>query len=377
MNKILFLTASTLAFLTFMNSCSKNETNINNCQERSNIYSLERKNNVSIIFKLDSLTSPNLDYIKLVTINDTLFFTLLNSFTNTIYCYEYKSKKIYKTIPLTSKKKLTGYEIINWNKILTYQYWSNNLTLQDNTGSILKSIVVPSHGGSYYSLPTSHAPIIYKDKSIYLAGGMMSRSKPSKIAPIVAQIDSSLSKISYLYHYPDIYTKLYFGGSHYHMDLTYTYNPHQDFFVFNFPASHKLFVTKDFVNELEYCAGSEFIESIPEYRNNEDDNALKFCTENGFYFAILYDQYNDCYYRICLLPSKWNELNPFDRDLSVIILDKDFNVVGEKRLKNNFDFYFKGISCICVSPDGLLFRQANDSYDESSVSFVSYKLVKR
>ncbi|HTO14528.1 MAG TPA: DUF4221 family protein, partial [Edaphocola sp.] len=287
------------------------------------------------------------------------------------------SKKLYKTIRLTSPNKLTGYEIINWNRILTYQYWSYKLTLQDNNGRIMNSIIVPKKDDSYYSFPNSHAPVIYKDNSIYLAGGMISKNKPDKASPVVAQIDSSFSKINYKYHFPDIYTKLDFGGEHYRMDITYTYNPHEEIFIFNFPASHELFITKDFINESKYCAGSRFVKSIPEYPYKGKEDTYRYCAENGFYYCVLYDMYNDCYYRICLLPTEWNENKPYDRNLSVIILDNDFNVVGEEKLKSNKDFYLGGISSICVSPDGLLFRQQNIKGDESSINFSSYKLIKK
>lgn len=375
MNKKLIMFA---VYVILISSCSRISRNINynNCKGRKDLYTLQKTKD-TISFKLDSVTSPNINYAKIMTINDTLFFTLLNPYNNFLYIYEYDSKKLNKVIHLKSSKKLTGYEIINWNRILTYQYWSYKLTLQDNRGKVLNSIIVPKKDDSYYAFPNSHAPIIYKDNSIYLAGGMVSKNKPKKTAPIVAQIDSAFSNIDYKYHFPDIYTKLDFGGAQYRMYITYTYNPCEDIFIFNFPASHKLFITKDFINESSYCAGSRFIKSIPEYTYKGRSDTFKYCAENGFYFCVLYDNYNDCYYRICLLPTEWNENKHYDRNLSVIILDKKFNIVGEKKLISNSDFYLGGISSVFVSPDGLLFRLRNNNGDESSINFISYKLIKK
>lgn len=375
MNKKLIM-YSELIIAIFFSSCSDTTDNyVNNCHERNDIYTLNKNKEISFI--LDSMTSPNINYVKFLTINDTLFFSLLNPYNNSLYFYEYNSKNLYKTIHLNSPNKLTGYEVINWERILTYQYWSFKLTLQDNMGKILNSIIVPKKDDSYYSFPNSHAPVLYKDKSIFLAGGMMSKNKPNKDSPILAQVDSPFLKINYRYHFPDIYRKFDFGGSHYRMDITFTYNPYKDIFIFSFPASHELFVTKDFVNEFSFCAGSEYVKSIPEYSYKGRDDTFKYAAENGFYYCILYDKYNDFYYRICLLPTEWDEYKAYDRNLSVIILDKYFNIVGEKKLENNADFYLGGISSICVSPDGLLFRKKNINGDESSINFISYKLINK
>lgn len=72
--------------------------------------------------------------------------------------------------------------------------------------------------------------------------------------------------------------------------------------IFN-PASHSLISTKDFITFKEHCAGSKHIQNIPEYPYIGEDKTYDYCTENGFYYSVLYDKYNILYYRVCLLPS--------------------------------------------------------------------------
>lgn len=371
-----------LGFLLSFFSCEE-KVNRNSCNlpESKDSYSFILSENEEISFELDSVTSTNINYLKLAKLNDTLYFTFLNPYNNNIYCYNYESKKLAKKIPLSNPKKLSAYEILDWDKILTYQYWTYELNLQDGKGNILENVVVPLQNGSngYYAFPNTHSPLIYNGSSIYLAGGHMSDKKAENSSHVVAQIDTTLSNIDYLYHYPKIYTEMFFGGVNYRMDISYVYNSDSNLFVFSFPASHKLYSTKDFKTENEYCAGSSYFNEIEEYPYDTPKKSFEYLANNGFYYSILYDKYNNLYYRICLLPTEteYKEGDVYSRDMSVIILDSEFNIVGEKLFKNGEDYDLGSISSICVSPDGLLIQQKNDLIEESQVNFNVYKLIKQ
>ena len=353
------------------------ESNKNECSAYSEQYTLSR-NDKLIKFPLDSVTPSKITYLKILSLNDTMFFTLLNQYNNTIYCYNYNNKKLEKKNRLTSERKITGYEIIDWDNIVTYQYWTNLLTHQDGKGEVLRKTYVPEKVPSYYYVPITHAPIIYQNGNLIFAGGMMSKTKPKPTSPIAAKVDFPFSKIEYLYHYPEIYYQIFFGGVHYHMDISYTYNNHQNLFVFSFPACHKIYATKDFINENIYCAGSKHINSIPEYSYKSLDKTFSFCAKNGFYYSILYDKYNYVYYRICLLPGEYDENSLYyNRDLSVIILDKELNIIGETKLINNIYFELSGIDATCVSPDGLLFKIGAGDKEENYINFLAYELIKK
>lgn len=379
MNKVLLKVFIICCFTLFscVNEIKKNK---NQCDDLNTSYSfsLEKDKKNSISFKLDSATSNRISYQKILTIKDTLYYTFLNQFNNKIYCYNYKSRKLSKTIILSSPKKLSGYEIISWDKILTYQYWSENMTLQDGKGNVLKVIRVPKQkgGNGYYSLPDTHKPLIFDGKSFYLTGGHVTRSKTDSNSKSVVRVDKLLSKVEYLYHFPEIYSNIFFGGSHYRLNISYVYNPDEDIFIFSFPASHNLFVTSDFKNESKYCASSKYIKSISEYSYKKFNKTFEYCSENGLYYGVIYDQYNKVYYRLCLLPVNIGRTS-YSRDLSVIILDNKFNKIGEKILKDNVDFNLGDISTISASPDGLLIQNNGSQIEEDSVDFTCYKLIKK
>jgi len=366
-----------LFFSLFLLSCSPKKSNINHCQGGADIYSLERDAQSAVSFDLDSLTSPNINYLKITNIDDSTFLTFLNPYNNTVYGYEYGSRTLHKAIKLEVPGKLSGYEVVSWEKILGYRYADHELTWHNGKGEMLSSIKVPFTYEGYHFLPTTHAPIIFDGESIYLSGGMMSREKATKTATVVARIDTALSKVDYLYHFPEVYTEMFFGGEHYRMDIAYAYNAADGVFVFSFPASHELFSTKDFLTEEKHCAGSRFVAAIPEYPYRGRGDSFRYVEENGFYYSVLHDRYNERYYRLCLLPAERAEKKAYTRDLSVLIFDKNLDKIGETVLKDGIDYRLGDIAAICVSPEGLLIPKVNEDDDESTLDFYVYNVVKK
>ena len=100
--------------------------------------------------------------------------------------------------------------------------------------------------------------------------------------------------------------------------------------------------------------------------------------ERGKYHNFMYDKYRNVYYRIAELPYefKQNE-SPFDdprgREFSIIIFDKDFNIIGETKFPGNKYFYkmsFVGRDGLYISENNL----ANPEFDEDKLVFACFKL---
>ena len=379
MTKRKFIT-SCLLTIVLLGSCDKKResVNLNDCISEDEKFTLIKDEANKVSFSLDSVTTPNISYLKYTTLGDSLYFSFLNPFNNSIYLYDYSSRNLAKTISLTSDKKISAYEIISKNLIAAYQKKTYDLTLQDDKGSIKKTINIPPQKGSngYYSYPTTHASLIHRQGKLYLVGGHLSNVKVQENSHCVAEINIDSEEFKYLYQYPEIYQKYFFGGSHYRMDISYDYNSNEDVFVVSFPASHKLYKTADFITDTEFCASSSLTDMIDQYPYDNQDKTFDYVSENLYYHSIKYDPYNNVYYRLCLLPLADKESEVYSRDLSVVILDQNLNKIGEKVLKNFSDYYLGNIASIHVSPDGLLFQKKNYKKDESSINFTIYKLAK-
>ena len=92
----------------------------------------------------------------------------------------------------------------------------------------------------------------------------------------------------------------------------------------------------------------------------------------------MYDKYRDVYYRIAEFPYEFksNE-SPFDdpkgREFSIIIFDKDFNIIGETKFPGNKYLYkmsFVGRDGLYISENNL----ANPDFDEDKLVFACFKL---
>ena len=94
----------------------------------------------------------------------------------------------------------------------------------------------------------------------------------------------------------------------------------------------------------------------------------------------MYDKYRDVYYRFAEMPCEladnedpYDEFVPRVREFSVIILDKDFRIIGETKFPGKKYFYkmsFVGRDGLYISENNL----ANPEFDEDKLVFACFKL---
>jgi hypothetical protein len=137
-------------------------------------------------------------------------------------------------------------------------------------------------------------------------------------------------------------------------------------------------------------AKSRYINDVKKYtpsRKLTDRAQLnKYECEHPFYGNLIYDKYREVYYRIAYPPTNMDEelkqnINLIDvwrfgrKDFSIIILDKDFQVVGETLFKD----YAYSSRMLLVSKEGLyMYNNAflKPDYEEDALRFRLLKLEK-
>ena len=146
--------------------------------------------------------------------------------------------------------------------------------------------------------------------------------------------------------------------------------------------SDSILVTDDLTNVKWYNAKSRFLDSMTPYINDpiEDvyDN-IRYM-EKGKYWNLMYDKYRDVYYRFVEMPCEladgedpYDEFTPKKREFSVIVLDKDFRIIGETKFPDNKYF----IRMSFVGRDGLYISEnnlGNPEFDEDKLVFACFKL---
>ena len=150
--------------------------------------------------------------------------------------------------------------------------------------------------------------------------------------------------------------------------------------IFSFPIDHSLYsyslLDKTFTKILKPTNSSFDIEFKP-FPNCDDEligNEYNYYVKStARYESIKYDEYNNLYYRIVLFPPKnldKKNVNNLDMDISIMVLDSDFNLIAEKRLPNNtydYDDFF-------VTKDGFWLSKNNTNNPNFNEEIMTFDL---
>ena len=154
----------------------------------------------------------------------------------------------------------------------------------------------------------------------------------------------------------------------------YTLNSKNDI-VTSFPASDSIHVysPERGTTRSHYAGYSGGVDIRPGVPSDPDSKARKFISQHQ-YSGVLYDRFNDLYYRILRLPGDGNARDVRNevllKPVVVIILDGHFNKVGEYRLPH--DRYYTANAF--VNPGGLHVNVVSE--DDDLMSFRVFKPIK-
>jgi len=153
-------------------------------------------------------------------------------------------------------------------------------------------------------------------------------------------------------------------------------------FVYSFLNSHKLLVTGDHINAHEISRKSKYIKKdfkLPNFTGGPLEIA-KTVVEHPSYRGFYYDKYREVYYRF-VYPGvntknsdNLMELHEFRPLFSIMVLDKDLNVIAEQLMSSNTYF----IDMAFVAKDGLYIsinHFENPEFDEDYLKFQHFNLV--
>ena len=112
-----------------------------------------------------------------------------------------------------------------------------------------------------------------------------------------------------------------------------------------------------------YFAGHSIPYKIRPARSSSMVDAVHSMLDQMQYAGVFYDRWNELYYRVMTLPvTEDYDVNSRDfpaRNLAVVILDKDFQKVGEYNIQEKSKWY----GFIFVSPEGLHIQVFSDNDD--------------
>ena len=268
---------------------------------------------------------------------------------------------------------------------LIFQSTAFRISQMDGIGNVIQNYQLKSPGRFVRAMLASfcYFPTFVRDSVLYFDQPVASRKKRNlENYPLFAGLDLRTGELGFA----SLYFPTTFDGDYSHISsgdrFTYDYNYNKDRLVCSFLESDSIMVTDDLSNVKWYNAKSRFLKSMTPYINDmkEDVNDIIRYEEAPKYWHLMYDKYRDVYYRFAEMPCElakdedpYSEFAPKAREFSVIILDKDFRIIGETKFPGNKYFYkmsFVGRDGLYISENNL----ANPEFDEDKLVFACFKL---
>ena len=168
--------------------------------------------------------------------------------------------------------------------------------------------------------------------------------------------------------YPSSYRKGNWGDA-YFRNVCWCYNSKEHAFYLSFANDHYIYKYDKSMEMVDKIyAGSAFADDIcsidhPQNIPLPKSKRIAHYLSSFYYRGIIYDKYNDVYYRI--LEHPWENFNPNERPwkkpISIAVFNSDFKYLGEKLLSEEYNL---SVDNIFVSKEGLFIRKETDCEDE-------------
>ena len=308
-----------------------------------------------------------------------------------IIIYDLESLSVTRKIPLEKQGPNAIPAIFGskpWGdskKFLFFQNSASRVTIGDANGKVIRKyrIQAPNDGFiAFFSASYFFTPSFIKDSVIYISPDVNPRMKKDDWikTSMFFSLDLRSGDINFLpIHYPSVFNQDIecVGGGE---TFTYDYNYTNDRLVCSFTGYDSLMVTDDLRNVKWVDGKSRYLKSLrPEVGESSAGlQWLKEYNERAKYSHVMYDKYRDVYYRFAEHPCELGDDeypmdNPKAREFSVIIFDKDFNIIGETKFPGNKYLY----KMVFVGRDGLYISEnnlANPDFDEDKLVFACFKL---
>lgn len=383
MNKLLpYILFSVLITLSF--SC-KREKDLNNKTAKYK-YNLVPSGKIKS-YNLDTSTKYNAFY--LYTFKDEKgkeYLSFLNYRTNQILFYDLETCNYLSKLEIDQEgpngvSMISGFYIQDFNNIYISSYDYAGLIKVDTAKCIIQKIpygttdkgyrIVPSY------TPSSHplvSPIIV-DKNIYITQQAANHIFPVTETPLSVRIDT----VNKTYHQLPITYNILDDKVIQANETSFSRIYNDGLFIYSFYGDENILVTDvDHIKTNRFCIKSKYIDKIPIEKIPEDFKlGAKLNLETARYGDLLYDKYRDVYYRFTYPSTNLDDkIQWFGRAVygrkkfSVIILDKDFNIIGEtlfpEGIYNSYVFF--------VHKDGLyISRDYQINFDQSE-DFMTFEL---
>lgn len=321
---------------------------------------------------------------------DKEFLFLYNRPVRQIEIYDMKKLELASKISIPSEGPTApdypeSFFPVNGDSIIIFSPKTCTANLYDGDGVFLEKFswvtdeAVLKNPDKYYQ---SHVFITYNNwphksgQRIYLPTvplGRFNDPEGYEKGTVTQIMDWENGEVEYVFGYPDLYKDNNYSHLTIHHFRT---KGHDNLFVHGFTADPYVTVTDyDGLRERKLCT-SRYIEPPLEIfgsiKNTTGDQFDKYRAESPMYRAILHDKHRGIYYRFVVgeqnLEASFVNREQSAAKFSVILMNEDFEVIGETLLSDNTYNYMFGF----VGKKGLYLSTShamNENVDENHLEF--------
>ncbi len=322
----------------------------------------------SFKIRLDSTTGPYNPFYQMISEGGKRYLTFFNPINYSIYFYDYdrhelsKKLKLEKSGPNGAGSGVRAYRYLNADSIFIHAFDDQRVYLFNALGERYGSYSLES------DIPRTQFPQSGITKPFYYWRGNLilnnsgrcndSKGNPLPPAVVVYNVESNKTERGpeYLPRYTDKPKHKAWPLSF--CDVFNTHNSHDGVFMYGFALEHKVIVTdhESFEKEVDFSSSNvDGAKLKPLSRIPSDPlEALKLSSSYAQYGPIYYDRFRELYYRFANGPVSQKNLdnNYFKPEQNIVVMDKDFNVLGEVKVFEGSDrmvFTKEGINVISGS----------------------------
>ena len=349
-------------------------------------YTLEATENIKS-FPLDSDVKYDASYLYTFEENGKRYLSFLNYRTTQLLFYDFDTAKFLFKVTLDKEGSNgvvmpTGYYIKDFNNMYISSSAYFGLIKVDTAKTIVQKIPYRKTDSGYKIISSYNAsshpylpPVFIGDK-MYITQQNNERFCPAEKTPISVVIDTVQKKYTSLPLTFSILTEKQKESNG--DDFSRTYDGKN--FIYSFYVDEDILVTSiDHAEVKRIKAKSKYINTPDEKLDFESESAPIKVLTLARYGDLIYDPYREVYYRFAYPKTElednvnwWGKAIYGRKKFSVIILDKDFQIIGETLFPEAIYNPYASF----VSKEGLyISRDYQMNYDQSE-DFMTFELFK-
>lgn len=350
-----------------------------------------------LLIPLDSQTPANPPFVQIIKGSEEMdsLLTFYNVYNNSIYWYDLLNKKYLSKTTLSTEgenaiQRPVGYHIINQDSIFVFDMNRNKLVLIDKQGRKLDESSLINNESSTDGNWTLEYPFFYpqtvtgmirKNNDLILTGSY-TWAIPEEIMDsfkFTAVYNIKNKEVQHYHTYPkSVFGSEFNWDDPFYTTVYYDWNENEQKMVYSFPVSSSLFtgILQNDSAIQEVGTANDLVSAKPfGSKSPSREEMLNHLIVSDIYQGFKYDQYRNVYYRVLLkgIPDHGEYSDLSAKPISIIIYDKEFNVVGEKLI--GLSENWNPLNML-VSKDGLLIEYLDSNPDfEDFLIFQRFKLT--